>query len=69
MISFSLGKNGVLSILAVKFIAVDCQSICEGVLPFLLFWRKKNYYAGVLARKGADSYPVAIYVLLDERKY
>lgn len=62
-----MNKNGILSILGVKLIAVDCQSICEGELLFLIHWRKKIIMR-VLASTGADLYPVAIYVLLDERR-
>lgn len=49
-ITLLVNKNGILSILGVKFIAVDCQSICERELLFLILMR-------VLARTGADLYP------------
>ena len=55
-ITLLVNKNGILSILGVKFIAVDCQSICEGELLFLILWRK-NIITRVLARTGADLYP------------
>ena len=55
-ITLLVNKNGILSILGVKFIAVDCQSICEGELLFLILWRK-NIIMRVLARTGADLYP------------
>ena len=40
-ITLLVNKNGILSILGVKFIAVDCQSICERELLFLILWRRK----------------------------
>lgn len=55
-ITLLVNKNGILSILGVKFIALDCQSICEGELLFLILWRK-NIIPRVLARTGADLYP------------
>ena len=55
-ITLLVNKNGILSILGVKFIAVDCQSICEGELLFSILWRK-NIIMRVLARTGADLYP------------
>lgn len=65
-ITLLVNKNGILSILGVKFIAVDCQSICERELFFLILRRKKLLCAFWLGLEQTYTH-LAIYVPLDER--